>query len=376
MQKKRIAIIRQNYTPYGGAEKFIERVVNAMTSTDVRVTMVTRTWHESDDHDVIRCNPFYLGRTWRDSGFERCACRALKDKHFDIVQSHTRVACCDVHRAGDGLHRVWLQQRARARGRMSKILTSLSLYHRYILNAEARLYNNPALKAVICNSVMVKNEILEKFSIAPEKLHVIYSGVDSDSFSLELSQIHRTKVRNELGIPDDDFVFLFVGSGFERKGLKVAIEALAQMKVSAHLLVVGYDRKQAKYQEIADVPGVRDRVHFIGPAKDVRPYYGAADCFVFPTLYDPFPNVALEAFASGLPVITSTKSGAAELITDSENGYVTDALDVDGLASVMMKVMHAENFSLMREKARKTIEHLTWDNMVKNYLDLYETILS
>lgn len=375
MQKKSIAIIRQNYTPYGGAEKFIERIISTMSSMEVSVTMITRVWHKSKDHKVIRCNPFYFGRTWRDYGFERCVCRALKSAKFDIVQSHTRVGCCDVHRAGDGLHKVWLEQRARVRSKIGKFLTSISMYHRYILDAEKRLYNNPALKAVICNSEMVKNEILENFTIASEKLHVIYSAVDKELFSLRLSKIYRRQIRVDLCIPEADFVFLFVGSGFERKGLGAAIKAIAQINGSVRLLVVGHDGKQRKYQKLADILGVNELVYFIGPKKDVRPYYGAADSFVFPTLYDPFPNVALEAFASGLPVITSKKSGAAELIDDGENGYVIDAFDVKGLAAAMRKVMKEECYSLMKEKARNTIEHLTWDHMMNNYLRLYEKIL-
>ena len=67
---------------------------------------------------------------------------------------------------------------------------------------------------------------------------------------------------------------------------------------------------------------MRGRVTFAGPQTDPKPYYGAADAFVLPTLYDPFPNAALEAMACGLPVVTSTKSGAAELVAEHDAGFV------------------------------------------------------
>jgi UDP-glucose:(heptosyl)LPS alpha-1,3-glucosyltransferase len=63
--------------------------------------------------------------------------------------------------------------------------------------------------------------------------------------------------------------------------------------------------------------------------------YGAADFFVLATLYDPFPNAALEALASGLPIVVSRQSGAAELVREGVNGHVVDALDVEALAAAM-----------------------------------------
>ena len=87
--------------------------------------------------------------------------------------------------------------------------------------------------------------------------------------------------------------------------------------------------------------GIADRVHFPGPQTDVKPFYGAADCFALPTLYDPFPNAALEALASGLPIIVSRQCGAAELVREGFNGFVVDALDVDALARVDERRGHA-----------------------------------
>ena len=69
---------------------------------------------------MIRCEPFYIGRVWRDWGFARSVCAALKTHAYDLVQSHERVACCDVYRAGDGVHRQWLAYRARAAGPLAR----------------------------------------------------------------------------------------------------------------------------------------------------------------------------------------------------------------------------------------------------------------
>jgi len=105
--------------------------------------------------------------------------------------------------------------------------------------------------------------------------------------------------------------------------------------VRAHLIVVGGDKAEARATTLARDLGIGDRVHFLGARDDVRPWYGAADAFVLPTLYDPFPNAALEAMACGLPVIVTSQCGSAELVNEGANGMVCNALDVASLAAFL-----------------------------------------
>ena len=89
---------------------------------------------------------------------------------------------------------------------------------------------------------------------------------------------------------------------------------------------------------------------------------------------DPFPNVALEAMASGLPVITSLKSGVAELIENGRNGFVCDALDVPTLITHLRAVTPA-SARTMGERARATVEPMSLDRMSLALLDLYNSLL-
>src|SRR5512147_1218730 len=107
MRAPRVALVRQRYAHDGGAERFVSRALEALRSRDVRLTLVTREWRGGEGFDVLTCNPFYLGRLWRDWSFARAVCRRLEAESFDLVQSHERLACCDVYRAGDGVHREW-----------------------------------------------------------------------------------------------------------------------------------------------------------------------------------------------------------------------------------------------------------------------------
>jgi UDP-glucose:(heptosyl)LPS alpha-1,3-glucosyltransferase len=371
----KLALIRQRYAHDGGAERFVSRALEALRSRDVRLTLITREWRGGEGFEVITCNPFYLGRLWRDWSFARAVCRRLEKESFDLVQSHERISCCDVYRAGDGVHREWLRQRARTQGALGRFATALNPYHYYVKAAEKRLFGSVRLKAVICNSKMVKDEIRNHFGVAEEKLRVIYSGVDTRVFHPDLKR-HRAAVRAQYVIPEDATLFLFVGSGFARKGVSTLLEAMARLSAGTYLLVVGHDKNLEKYRARAQRLGLGSRVQFTGRQADAKPFYGAADGLVLPTLYDPFPNVALEAMASGVPVITSSKCGAAELIRDGENGFVCDALDSIALSERMRLLADREKGERIGKAARDTVAGLHLETMSDKLLELYGSLLS
>lgn len=364
----KLAIVRQKYTPFGGAERFVERALDGLRAQGVEVTMIAREW-SGDPAGVLRCDPFYLGRTWRDRSFCHGVQRIIAEGRFDLVQSHERIPGCHVFRAGDGVHATWLELRDQARGGLAPFATALSPWHRYTLTAEAAMYAHPNLRAVICNSRMVRDDIARRFGVPDEKLHVIHNGVDLEVFHPGLRDEHRKRIRAELAIPADAPVILFVGSGFERKGLPTLLRALAAMKTTdARLVVVGKDRHQKLYEKLAQTLGVDARTHFLGGQKDVRPYYGAADAFCLPTIYDPMPNAALEAFACGLPVVTTTSSGAAELVETERNGAVVEAGDIASLAEALTSCVSAV-FGASR--CRDTVAGMTTAEMAGRLADFY-----
>jgi UDP-glucose:(heptosyl)LPS alpha-1,3-glucosyltransferase len=373
----RVALVRQRYNPHGGAERFIERVLAAFPGGGASFSVFARSWSQDPRSggagvEVVRCDPFYLGRIWRDAGFERAVCRALAARRADLVQSHERIACCDIYRAGDGVHAQWLENRRRALGLAGRLAIACNPAHRYTLAAERRLFASPRLRAVICNSTMVRDEIRARFGVAGDKLHVIYNGVDLEAFHPRLREAHRAPARAELGIPADAMTWVFVGSGFERKGVSRLLRAFRDgADPRAHLVIVGGDRREARAR--AEARDLAPRVHFLGARDDVRPWYGAADAFVLPTLYDPFPNAALEAMACGLPVVTTRQCGAAELLRQGENGMVCDALDAAALAR-FMGALDPARARAMGARARAAAEAFGLDAMAQRLLALYRAL--
>ena len=372
----RLAIIRQRYTPYGGAERFVEAALEALLERNVAITLYTREWPETrlnliEPHVI---DPFYLGSLWRDLGFARAVTREIGRARIDLVQSHERLLACDVYRAGDGVHAVWLEQRLAGAPWWKRASVRANLWHRYVLATERKLFASPLLQAVICNSAMVRDEIRERFNVPETKLRVIRNAVDSQAFSPAL-RAARAGTRAKLGIGDDAMVYLLVGSGFERKGVATAIEALAALPPSAYLVVVGRDKHVERYRGLAQTLGVGERVTFTGPQQDPKPFFGAADVFVLPTIYDPFPNAALEAMATGLPVITSTKSGAAELVLEHGAGLVCPSRDVAALVAQMRVLAEPSTRERMGDNARSAALPLTPEAMTLALVLLYKELL-
>ena len=378
----KLALIRQRYNPYGGAERFVERAMTALAAQDVELSLLTRSWSGSPPDEgaqgearMIRCDPFYIGRVWRDWGFARAVCDAVKSHNFDLVQSHERIACCDIYRAGDGVHRQWLLNRKRAAGLWERIALKLNPYHWYTLAAERRLFRSPRLRAVICNSNMVKAELRRYFDLPESKLHVVYNGVDLAAYHPGLRQTWRERKRKELGIANASMVFLLVGSGFRRKGVPQLLRAMEAVR-EAHLVVVGADKELAHLQRSAAQAGLSARVHFTGAQDEVQPWYGMADCFVLPTLYDPFPNAALEAMACGLPLVTSLQCGAAEFVDSGVDGYLCqDPLDVVELARCLKLAAAPGQARRMGAAARLRVEAYGLEGMARQLTRLYSDLL-
>ncbi|WP_312241691.1 glycosyltransferase family 4 protein [Pantoea sp.] len=375
MTKLRLAIVRQKYRPDGGAERFISRALEALDSEQLDLNIITRSWQGTPNpgwHLHI-CNPAKFGRVSRERGFARAARACWEREKFDIVQSHERIAGCDIFRAGDGVHRVWLEQRARIVSSWQRLSAALSPYHRYVLQAEAEMFYSPALKAVICNSEMVKQDIIRCFGLDADKIRVIYNAIDANRFQ-PASEASRHAARRQLNLPQDAAAMIYVGSGFERKGLKAAIEAIARS--DRYLIVVGQDKQLKRYQQLANQLNCLDRLRFVGVQQDVQPFYHVADALLLPTLYDPFPNVVLEAMACGLPVITSTGCGGAEFIEPGLQGFVCDALDINALSEAIAATPALLRDSTMGEAARRKIMPYTPQHLAQSLNSLYQQVLN
>lgn len=380
--RPRIALVRGNWNAAGGAERFVQRIATALAGRGVELTLIARSWPQGGDAGLppevrrIELDAFHVGRRWRDRAFAQAVRETVARERFDLVQSHERIPGLAVYRAGDGVHRQWLALRQRLHGFWRRLGDRLSTQHRAILRAERAMFAHPALRCVVCNSEMVREEIVRFYAVPREKLVVIRNGIDLQRFRPPTAA-EREAARTALGWPADRTVFLFVGSGFERKGVGPALRAFARAGLGdrALLVVVGHDKHLARYRQLAQSLGIAAAVRFTGAQSDVLPCYRGADAFVLPTLYDPQSNAVLEAMACGLPVITSTTCGVAELLSPA-SGHVVDALDEAALAAAMTDLLRPEHARAMGAAARRAVEPYSLERMTDDYLALYARLLA
>lgn len=374
MPLPQITFVRQKFSRFGGGELILNRTIEALSSRAVSVSLVAREWEPLDGVTFHRCDPARSPRSTRDSRFAKSACEIIRALSDTLVQSHERLACCDIFRAGDGVHAAYLEHRARNLGWLHRLFQRISGYHRDVVRMEREMFASPRLKAVIVNAEMVAEEIITRFDYPRARIHLIPNGIDLTRFSKEKLDLLREDTRARLGISGDRKTLVIIGSGYERKGVAQAIRALARSGSRAVLLVVGHEKRVSRYRTLARRLGIKDDVRFLGRQTDIIPFLAAADAMILPSVYDPFPSATLEAFAAGLPVITSTTCGARDIAREIDSRLVRDASDIDGLSEAIGVALALSEHPSTAIRAREIAARFDMDRMVGRMLALYEKL--
>lgn len=375
----KIALVRKYYTDFGGAERYTAALAEHLLDAGHEVHVFANEWGGKEkgsvkERIVFHRVPMLKGLSALEVlSFVLNSRRMLEKEYFDIIHSFERTLKQDIYRAGDGCHREWLQQRVKVDPPYKYFVNKINPLHLLLLWIEGQIFKNGKYKMIIANSRRGKEEIVQHYGVPPEKIRVVYNAVDADRFKRHDEREIRQQIRKSLGMSLDDKALIYVGSGFKRKGVAAAIESLLKLQPHVHLVIIGKDRI-SPYQALAKKNGVECRVHFVGPVIDVERYYWAGDLFVFPTVYEPFSNVCLEAMASGLPVVTSRINGASEVIREGENGYIIEnPTDPSEIADKIGKGLKLDS-SLVQACNREFLKDFTWGEQLRKIVDIYEVV--
>ena len=373
----RLTIVHQDYRPEGLVERVTERALEALLERNVAISLYTRSWPQTRLQLVepLVLNPFYVGALWRDWSFARAACRDVRRSQPSLVEARERMLCCDIYRASEGVHAAWVDETSKDARTAARAAVNLSPHSRYLLAMEKRLYASTWLRAVICNSRMVKEEIRRHYTVPESKLHVIYNPVDGEIFHPRLRE-GRAAVLARHGIPADTLVFLVAAMDRARVDVGGAIDAFARQNPTTRLIVLLAQNRAARHVARARAAGVSDRVVFVGGETDRRLYFGAADVYVAASRYDPSPELPFEAMSCEVPVIASTKSGAAEILSDCDAGLVYPAGDVAALAAHMQTLIDPEVRARLAGNARRAVAAFSPSAITLQQVLLYRDLLA
>jgi UDP-glucose:(heptosyl)LPS alpha-1,3-glucosyltransferase len=207
---------------------------------------------------------------------------------------------------------------------------------------------------------------------------VIHNAVDNVSFNPQTRVARREAARRELGLPDQTMVLILIGNDWKSKGLQCLLEAIAQLRhLPLTLLVVGQDDR-APYARLIREREIVQHVRFLDPSSDIVKFYAASDVYVGPSLHDSFALPPLEAMACGLPVITSSRNGGAEIIRHGTDGFVlADPQDIGELARLIECLYHDQELrDRLGENAASTARVHTWERNAAELGTLFEQILT
>ena len=364
----KIALLIESFGALGGAENQAAMLASALVERGHAVRVFASTVKGA----VPGVEATALGTSDHD-GFARAAKSALTGASFDVVHSFARTVSQDLLRLGGGVHAEYLRRMAPARSRLGRWFSKLNPKERRILKLERESFQPESTRLIQAVSSRVRDEVVRHYGIAPTRIVVTRNSVNLERFSPKLRD-RRPGLLSEAGLPAEAFVVLFAGSGFRRKGLGRVIESMGYLPKDANawLLVAG-SGGTTRYKWMAKRRQVR--VRFLGARADIDNLYAMADTLVLPTLYDPFPNVCLEAMASGVPVIVTKVAGVSEIITPGTDSFVVpDPGDPHEIASRLQRLLDAKERTALGLAARATAEKRPFKAYLEETLELYQRL--
>lgn len=363
MKALHIALLVKHFHLLGGSERYAYEICRRMVARGHSLDLFA--WEADRDllHGItfhqVR-DPFPFSSAGRLFLYARQVAKILPSMRHDIIHSHEKGFYQDIFTQHSFTYKEGMRKYSWLR-RFDQIY--LSLRSQIYLWLEKKQMQSLWLVPV---STAIQEDISRNYA-RKDNLCVISPGVDIDHFSPAWVAENRDIQRRAANIAEDEFVVLFVGSEFKRKGLDHLIPAI---KYKMQLLVVGRGNHLPYYQKLAASHGVNRQVHFIGLCQDVRNYYAMADVVVLPSLSEAFGMSILEAMACGLPIIVTANSGVAELVVDGKNGFLLR--EFPQLSEVMHYLRSSPDVRRqVGAAARKTAETHTWDRATEAYEKLY-----
>jgi len=373
-----IALVKRHYSlQRGGSERYCVMLARGLLNLGHAVTVIGESIDEELTGEVgfiaVRVNRL---TSWTNNRSFAENCRlAAQSRPFDIVYGLGRAFGLDAVRVTERLQSHWVN--VRYHPAWFRRLQKWNPRHRTLIDLERTIYTQPAVRRIVTQSQLDRQLLMQYYAVPAEKIRTVYNGVDTEQFHPRV-RTASADIRREWRLPRNAPLLLFASMDFAGKGLASILQALARLENrDARLLILG-NGPLRRFEKMAESLGVRERVVFAGRQDGIERFYGAADLFLLPTAYEPFPNVNLEAMACGTPVLTTTTSGSADIIAPGHTGYF-----LSGMNAVSEIVRHIDyHLSLPGEErdyisrcCREMAETMTVERNVRETVAVFEDVL-
>lgn len=362
----KIALVHMRHAKVGGTELFLNQMAKYLCEKGEDVTVICRT-HEAPSHPNIKfqvLKPLSIGKAHRVYRFAKAVEKHIEHNDYDIVYALGKTWSHDLIRVGGGTRKHIVDLR---KNQKPTLRDRVSMYiERKALSENENLY-------VISNSYKSTKEIQADYNVPSEKLITIHNAVDTKRFDRQSHQTESENIKKEIGLTNPTLpTFLFLGSGYNRKGLEPTLKAFANLPFEANLVIVGNESHPEKYHQLAQTLGIDNKCFFLGKQNNPEHFFAFADCYVFPTKYEPFGFTAIEALSSGCPVITTLDCGAKEVMNEDVSTILSTGFTIEELTNAMIKwVKHRPQDLPMQ--CRQSVLKLDVDNIME---ENYQAILS
>jgi UDP-glucose:(heptosyl)LPS alpha-1,3-glucosyltransferase len=371
-QNLKIALVCKKYSlNKGGLERYTVFLSRELLRAGHEVHIFANAWQNEQGMIMHHVPMLRMTSPLKNLSFAYFSKKILPRFQFDIIHSMERIFYQDIFRVSDGINPVQMQQRyPDPIVRRFKSVGPRRLALSYL---ERQIFERQGCKIVMANSELVKRQIVTHYKINPQKITVIYNGVNTSRFHPGIKEKYRGSVREKYGVKEDERLILFIANDFKLKQLGSVLDAIALLKDrKIKVMVIGSDDPKP-YVKRASEHRLDRRIRFLGPRENIEIYYAAGDIFVLPTLYDAFANVCLEAMACGLPVITTRLNGAADLIDNGKNGFILQTRRPEELAERIEALGSFSQIAGMGENAAVTARAFSMEKHLAEILSLYNS---
>lgn len=385
----KIAVVIEHFDPArGGAETYTAGLVQWLAGKGHEVTVLAEDWSsEPANMTLVKVPVKGMTGARRYLSFSTEASGLVSSGGYDIIHSMARIVRLNVFQPHGGVTRASMERSlASSAGGVTRGLRRaarwLNTKSDILLELESIIFDEEPAPRFVAVSEMVADDMKRYHGVNASKIDVVPNGVDVRRFTPAKRGELRGPLREELGIGEDEVALLLVAQNWRLKGAEIFIKVVAELAERGHgeirgIIVGSKGAGESVYPQLARKLGVGERVVFHESTSEIERFYAGADIYVHPTYYDPMSLVVLEAFASGMPAVTTRFNGCSEIMTEGVEGFtVEDPRDVERIVTDVEAMLERGRREEMGAAARALAEEYPLERNFEGIAGVYEKALA